>query len=64
MFVNAYRTVSVAADTCVRANIAATATIVLGERDPQWLARQGLASRVVLNDGSVRTQSGWPKEPS
>ena len=59
-----YRTVSVAADTCVQANVAATATIVLGERDPQWLARQGLASRVVLDDGSVRTQSGWPREPS
>ena len=58
-----YRTVSVAADTCVQANVAATATIVLGARDPQWLARQGLASRVVLNDGSVRTLSGWPKEP-
>ena len=59
-----YRTVSVAADTCVLANVAATATIVLGERDPQWLSRQGLASRLVLDDGSVRTLSGWPKEPS
>ena len=58
-----YRTVSVAADTCVRANVAATAAIVLGERDPQWLARQRLASRIVLDDGSVRTLSGWPKEP-
>ncbi len=59
-----YRTVSVAADTCLQANVAATATIVLGERDPHWLARQGLAARVVLDDGSVRTHSGWPQEPS
>jgi thiamine biosynthesis lipoprotein ApbE len=59
-----YRTVSVAADTCVQANVAATATIVLGARDPHWLERQGLAARVVQHDGTVRTQSGWPKEPS
>lgn len=57
-----YRTVSVAADSCLRANVAATAAIVLGERDPGWLDRQGLASRVVLDDGSTRTRSGWPEE--
>ena len=58
-----YRTVSVAADDCLRANVVATAAIVLGDRDPHWLTRQGLPARVVLHDGTVRTLSGWPKEP-
>ena len=60
--VGPYRTVSVAAETCLSANVAATAAIVLGGRDPHWLGRQGLSARVVLEDGSVRTQCGWPKD--
>lgn len=58
------RSVSVAANTCVEANVTATAAIVLGGRDPQWLERQGLAARAVATDGSVRCLAGWPEDPS
>lgn len=57
-----FRTVTVAAPTCVQANVAATATIVLGDTDPSWLANRGVAARVVMRDGTTRTLSGWPEE--
>jgi thiamine biosynthesis lipoprotein len=55
-----WRTVSVAAASCVDANIASTAAIVLGEAAPSWLAAHGLAARLVAPDGTVRTVAGWP----
>ena len=57
-----FRTVTVAASTCLQANVAATATIVLGDTDPHWLARHGLAARMVMHDGTIRALSGWPEE--
>jgi thiamine biosynthesis lipoprotein len=58
-----WRTVSVAAATCVDANTASTAAIVLGERAVEWLRRQQLAARLVGHDGHVLTVGGWPEEP-
>ncbi|MBS2966213.1 FAD:protein FMN transferase [Actinocrinis puniceicyclus] len=58
-----WRTVSVAAISCVDANIAATAAIVRGEPAARWLAGLGLPARLVRNDGSVLTLAGWPAEP-
>jgi len=58
-----WRTVSVAAATCVDANVAATAAIVRGEASPAWLASLGLPARLVRPDGSVVRVAGWP-EPS
>lgn len=55
-----WRTVSVAAETCVDANAAATATIVLGEGGLDWLAATGLAARLVGVDGSIERLGGWP----
>jgi thiamine biosynthesis lipoprotein len=55
-----WRTVSVAADTCADANIAATAAIVLGDGASGWLARHSLPARLVALDGTVRAQGGWP----
>ena len=55
-----WRTVSVAADTCADANIAATAAVVLGDEAPEWLARHSLPARLVTLDGAVRAQGGWP----
>jgi thiamine biosynthesis lipoprotein len=55
-----WRTISVAAATCVDANAAATAAIVMGAAAPAWLERQGLAARLVRPDGAVTTTSGWP----
>lgn len=56
-----WRTVSVTAATCVDANTAATAAIVLGPDAPAWLAAQGLSARLVHADGSVATVGGWPE---
>jgi FAD:protein FMN transferase len=60
--VTPWRTVSVAAATCVDANVAATAAIVLGESAPSWLAARELPARAVRRDGSVVTVAGWPDE--
>ena len=56
-----WRTVSVAAATCVDANAAATASIVWGERAPEWLDRHRLPARLVGVDGRVGRVSGWPR---
>jgi thiamine biosynthesis lipoprotein len=58
--VDHWRTVSVAAATCVDANAAATAAIVMGVAAPVWLERQGLAARLVGSDGAVTMTCGWP----
>jgi len=54
-----WRTVSVAASTCVDANVAATASILLSDQAPQWLDQQGLPARLVALDGSVTYTGGW-----
>jgi thiamine biosynthesis lipoprotein len=58
--VNVWRTASVAAASCLDANIASTAAIVRGLRAVAWLERQGLPSRLVAADGTVRHLAGWP----
>ena len=55
-----WRTVSVAAATCVDANTASTAAIIRGERAPGWLAGQRLPARLVGHGGEVVTVAGWP----
>lgn len=60
----AWRTVSVCANTCVDANTASTAAIVLGGAAVDWLARQRLPARLVRNDGSVVRLGGWPERCS
>ena len=57
-----WRTVSVAAATCVAANAASTAAIVLGPLAPQWLEARLLPARLVAHDGAVTTTSGWPAD--
>jgi thiamine biosynthesis lipoprotein len=59
--VSRWRTVSVVADTCVAANTAATATIVLGERGLSWLEARALPARLVDEDGRVTRIGGWPE---
>ena len=59
---NCWKTVSVAAATCVDANIASTAAIVKGRDAPHWLAERGLPARLVPADGDVVTVAGWPME--
>ncbi len=55
-----WRTASVVAGTCVDANIAATAAIVMGGSAVEWLKTRGLQARLVDRGGVVHRVSGWP----
>jgi thiamine biosynthesis lipoprotein len=55
-----WRTVSVAASSCVDANVASTAAIIHGRGAPEWLAGRGLPARLVARDGDVVCVAGWP----
>jgi thiamine biosynthesis lipoprotein len=57
-----WRTVSVAAPTCVAANVASTAAIVLGVDAAEWLQARGCDARLVSTSGSVRTTGDWPAD--
>jgi thiamine biosynthesis lipoprotein ApbE len=57
-----WRTVSVAAETCLDANIASTAALIRAEEAPAWLGQVGLPARLVGNDGAVRLVGDWPAE--
>ena len=57
-----WRTVTVAAGTCVDANVASTAAIVLGEDALAWLAARGFASRLVRQGGEVELTGSWPAD--
>jgi FAD:protein FMN transferase len=59
-----WRTVSVAAASCVDANTAATAAIVRGAPAPQWLESLSLPSRLVSAGGEVVRVAGWPEARS
>lgn len=58
-----WRTASVAAATCLDANVAATAAIVRGHAAARWLAGLALPARLVHTDGSAVTVGGWPASP-
>jgi thiamine biosynthesis lipoprotein len=58
-----WRTVSVAAGSCVDANSASTAAIIRGEEALHWLRDASLPARLVRQDGSVETTAGWPRDP-
>ncbi len=55
-------TVSVAAASCVDANAASTAAILLGERAPSWLEKRHLAARLAGSDGPVVLAGSWPAD--
>jgi FAD:protein FMN transferase len=55
-----WRTASVAAASCLDANVASTAAIILGRRAPAWLELRGLSARLVGNGGAIVTTGGWP----
>lgn len=57
-----WRTVSVAAGSCVAANTASTAAVVLGAQAVAWLSRRQLPARLVGAAGSVVYVAGWPDE--
>ncbi|MHC3470982.1 FAD:protein FMN transferase [Streptomyces sp. 7R007] len=57
-----WRTVTVAAATCVDANAISTAVIVLGERALNWLRDTALPARLTGFDGTVVRVGGWPPD--
>ncbi|HYS01509.1 MAG TPA: FAD:protein FMN transferase [Candidatus Eisenbacteria bacterium] len=56
-----WRTATVVAGTCVDANIAATAAIVLGDAAVDWLQARRLPARLVENDGTIHHIGRWPE---
>lgn len=59
--VEVWRTVSATAPTCVAANVASTAAILLGDGAVAWLEARALPARLVRPDGSVVLTAGWPR---
>ncbi|OIK24023.1 FAD:protein FMN transferase [Streptomyces malaysiense] len=57
-----WRTVSVAAMSCVAANTASTEAVVLGAAALGRLRRTGLPARLVHVDGTVERVCGWPED--
>ncbi len=57
-----WRTVTVSSATCLDANLASTACVVLGALAPEWLEGVGLPARLVARDGSVQLANGWPSD--
>lgn len=57
-----WRTVTVAADSCVAANVASTAALVLGDAAPAWLEARDLPARLVGADGDLVLVGGWPAD--
>lgn len=55
-----WRTVSIAAGSCLAANVASTAAVVLGATAPTWLEERGLSARLVAAGGGVVTTCAWP----
>jgi thiamine biosynthesis lipoprotein len=59
-----WRYATVSAASCVVANTASTAALVLGDRAPNWLAARRLPARLVATGGAVTTVAAWPEETS
>lgn len=57
-----WRTATVLADSCLAANAASTAAMVMGDRAPAWLRARGLTARLVTHEGTVMRIAGWPLE--
>ncbi len=55
-----WRTVTATGPTCVAANTASTAALVLGDEAVPWLTAKSVAARLVATDGTVTTVGGWP----
>ena len=56
-----WRTVTVAAASCVDANIASTNALIIGDDAPAWLGALGLPSRLVDVEGRITRVSAWPE---
>jgi thiamine biosynthesis lipoprotein len=52
----------VAAGSCLDANIASCAAVIMADQAPGWLEARRLPARLVDACGQVTTVAGWPKE--
>ncbi len=59
-----WRTVSALGDTCVAANTATTAALVVGAGARAWLDRHHVSARLVGHDGVVVRTAWWPHPSS
>jgi FAD:protein FMN transferase len=57
-----WRSVTVAAPTCVAANTASTAAVVLGREAARWLSGRGCTARLVDQQHRAIRVGGWPQE--
>ena len=57
-----WRTVSVAAASCVDANTASTAALILDDEAVRWLQERDLPARLDGTDAVVAYVAGWPKD--
>ncbi len=57
-----WRTVTVAAASCVEANVASTAAIILGHQAPAWLSGRDVHARLVGAEGEVVLVGAWPPD--
>jgi thiamine biosynthesis lipoprotein len=57
-----WQTVTVAAASCLDANVASTAAVVIGDGAPVWLGERALPARLVAGAGRVVCVAGWPEE--
>ena len=57
-----WRSVTVLAPTCLKANTATTAAMVKGDAALTWLRSTGLPARLVSHEGGLVTLGGWPRE--
>ncbi|TQJ35940.1 FAD:protein FMN transferase [Arthrobacter sp. SLBN-122] len=59
-----WRSVTVAAPTCLQANAFSTAAIVRGFAAVEWFRTEGIPARLVDSRGRITTTGGWPVESS
>jgi FAD:protein FMN transferase len=57
-----WRTATVVADSCLRANTASTTAIILGRQAVAWLESRGLSARLASEDGEVLGVGAWPSD--
>lgn len=55
-----WRTATTSGASCVTANAASTAALVLGASAPAWLTRRQIPARLVDHEGRVTVVNGWP----
>ena len=56
-----WRTVSATGASCVAANTASTAAIVLGDKAVGWLTARNIPARLVDSQGMIVHTSRWPE---